>query len=128
MIVGAGSAGCVLANRLTEDGKHTVLRARVRRLGPLDLHADAFGAVDSDEHAEVRLALSHGTRAASRWARLHTPRGKVLGGSSSINGLVYVRGNPHDFDRWEEEGAAGWSYSQRAALLPTRRDARRWRR
>ena len=42
--------------------------------------------------------------------RLHTPRGKVLGGSSSINGLVYVRGNPHDFERWEEEGAAGWSY------------------
>jgi choline dehydrogenase len=42
--------------------------------------------------------------------KLHTPRGKVLGGSSSINGLVYVRGNPHDFDRWEEEGAHGWNY------------------
>src|SRR5690349_10541950 len=42
--------------------------------------------------------------------KLHTPRGKVLGGSSSINGLVYVRGNPLDFDRWEEEGARGWSY------------------
>jgi choline dehydrogenase len=42
--------------------------------------------------------------------RIHTPRGKVLGGSSSINGLVYVRGNPYDFDRWEEEGAHGWSY------------------
>jgi len=42
--------------------------------------------------------------------RLHCPRGKVIGGSSSINGLVYVRGNPHDFDRWEEEGAAGWGY------------------
>jgi choline dehydrogenase len=47
--------------------------------------------------------------------RMHTPRGKVLGGSSSINGLVYVRGNPHDFDRWQEEGAAGWSY---ADVLP----------
>ena len=42
---------------------------------------------------------------------MHTPRGKVLGGSSSINGLVYIRGNPHDFERWQEEGAAGWSYS-----------------
>ena len=47
--------------------------------------------------------------------RLHTPRGKVLGGSSSINGLVYVRGNAQDFDRWEQEGAAGWNY---AAVLP----------
>jgi choline dehydrogenase len=47
--------------------------------------------------------------------RLHTPRGKVLGGSSSINGLVYVRGNPSDFDRWEAAGAAGWNY---AAVLP----------
>src|SRR5262245_24150092 len=44
--------------------------------------------------------------------RLHTPRGKVLGGSSSINGLVYVRGNPHDFDRWEQQGAKGWGYAQ----------------
>src|SRR5262249_6794924 len=42
--------------------------------------------------------------------KLHTPRGRVLGGSSSINGLVYVRGNPLDYDRWEEEGAHGWSY------------------
>src|SRR5687767_579334 len=47
--------------------------------------------------------------------RLHTPRGKVLGGSSSINGLVYVRGNPRDFDRWESEGAKGWNY---ASVLP----------
>ena len=47
--------------------------------------------------------------------RLHTPRGKVLGGSSSINGLVYIRGNPLDFDRWEEEGARGWAYR---AVLP----------
>ena len=54
--------------------------------------------------------------------RMHCPRGKVLGGSSSINGLVYVRGNPLDFDRWEEEGAAGWGYRARAALFPPRRE------
>ena len=59
--------------------------------------------------------------------RMHTPRGKVLGGSSSINGLVYVRGNPRDFERWEEEGAAGWSYARRAAVFPPR-GARRLRR
>ncbi len=44
--------------------------------------------------------------------RLHTPRGKVLGGSSSINGLVYIRGNPLDFERWAEEGAQGWNYAE----------------
>ena len=60
--------------------------------------------------------------------RLHTPRGKVLGGSSSINGLVYIRGNPLDFDRWEEEGAARLGLPGRAALLPARRDPGRGRR
>ena len=60
--------------------------------------------------------------------RLHTPRGKVLGGSSSINGMVYVRGNAQDFERWEAEGADGLELRVGAALLPARRDARRGRR
>ena len=60
--------------------------------------------------------------------RLNCPRGKVLGGSSSINGLVYVRGHPLDFERWEEEGAKGWGYRERAALFPARGELSRRRR
>lgn len=112
VIVGAGSAGCVLANRLTEDGRHTVLLLE-------------HGGSDRSIFVQMPTALSIPMNTSRyNWRyhtepepglggrSLHTPRGKVLGGSSSINGLVYIRGNPHDFDRWQEEGASGWSYSQ----------------
>ena len=110
LIVGAGSAGCVLADRLTEDGKDSVLVLE-------------YGGSDRSPWIQMPSALSIPMNMARYdWRyytepephlngrRLHTPRGKVLGGSSSINGLVYVRGNPLDFERWEAEGAAGWSY------------------
>ena len=110
VIVGAGSAGCVLAERLTEDGKDSVLVLE-------------FGGSDRSLWIQMPSALSIPMNMARYdWRyytepephlngrRLHTPRGKVLGGSSSINGLVYVRGNPLDFERWEAEGAPGWGY------------------
>ncbi len=122
VIVGAGSAGCVLADRLTEDGRNTVLVLE-------------NGGSDRSVYIQMPTALSipmnmpkynwcyHTEPEAHLGGRqLHTPRGKVLGGSSSINGLVYVRGNPHDFDRWEEEGAREWGYRN---VLPYFRRAER---
>jgi choline dehydrogenase len=110
VIVGAGSAGCVLADRLTESGRDSVLVLE-------------YGGSDRSLWIQMPTALSIPMNMARYdWRyytepephlnnrRLHTPRGKVLGGSSSINGLVYVRGNPLDFERWEAEGALGWGY------------------
>jgi choline dehydrogenase len=110
VIVGAGSAGCVLADRLTQDGAYTVLVLE-------------YGGSDHSLYIQMPAALSIPMNMDKyNWGyhtepepglggrRLHTPRGKVLGGSSSINGMVFARGNPQDFERWQEEGAAGWGY------------------
>jgi choline dehydrogenase len=110
IIVGAGSAGCVLANRLTASGEHSVLLLE-------------YGGSDRSIYVQMPSALSIPMNMPRfNWfyhtepephadnRRLHTPRGKVLGGSSSINGLVYIRGNAMDFERWERAGAAGWAY------------------
>jgi choline dehydrogenase len=110
IIVGAGSAGCVLADRLSADGRNQVLLVE-------------YGGSDRSIFIQMPSALSIPmNNPRYNWfyhtepepqlngRRMHTPRGKVLGGSSSINGLVYIRGNPQDFERWEREGAAGWSY------------------
>lgn len=115
VIVGAGSAGCVLADRLSADGKNRVLVLE-------------YGGSDRSVFIQMPSALSIPMNMKRyNWMyesepepglngrRLHCPRGKVLGGSSSINGMVYMRGAPADFDRWQEEGAQGWSY---ADVLP----------
>ena len=116
VIVGSGSAGSALAYRLGEAG-HSVLVLE-------------YGGTDWGPFIQMPAALSYPMNMARYdWGfltepephlggrRLACPRGKVLGGSSSINGMVYVRGHPRDFDHWAEMGADGWAWADVAALL-----------
>ena len=120
IVVGAGSAGCVLANRLTESGRHRLL---LLEAGP------------PDRNPWLHIPLGYGrlfTNTRYNWCyqtepqpechgrNVIAPRGKVLGGSSSINGLIYIRGQAEDFDHWRQLGNAGWSYDD---VLPYFRKA-----
>ncbi|CAN7281009.1 choline dehydrogenase [Aminobacter sp. LjRoot7] len=115
VIVGSGSAGSAMAYRLSEDGKHSVI---VIEYGGTD-----FGPlIQMPSALSIPLNMSRYDWGYSSEPEPHlggrvlaTPRGKVLGGSSSINGMVYVRGHAHDFDHWAEQGATGWGY---ADVLP----------
>lgn len=111
IVVGAGSAGCVLANRLTEDGTATVLllEAGGKDTNPM-IHIPV-GYAKTLKDPKVNW-LYETEADESSGGRPHVwPRGKVLGGSSSINGLLYVRGQSADYDNWAQLGCSGWSYS-----------------
>ena len=110
VIVGSGSAGAVMADRLSADGKHSVIVVE-------------YGGSDFGPFIQMPAALSYPMNMSRYdWGyqsepephlggrRLACPRGKVIGGSSSINGMVYVRGHARDYDNWEEQGATGWAY------------------
>ena len=123
VIIGAGSAGCVLAARLSEDSDCNVLLMEA-------------GGSDGSIYIQMPAALSIPMNMSRfNWGYtsqaephlddrvIDCPRGRVIGGSSSINGMVYVRGHPQDFDRWEELGAGGWNY---ASCLPYFKKAESW--
>jgi len=123
VIIGAGSAGCAMAYRLSEEGEHSVLVIE-------------YGGSDIGPLIQMPAALSYPMNMKTYdWGfqsepephldnrKLATPRGKVVGGSSSINGMVYVRGHAKDFDHWDESGATGWSY---ADVLPYYKRMENW--
>jgi choline dehydrogenase-like flavoprotein len=110
IVVGAGSAGCVLANRLTASGRHRVL---LLEAGGHDRHIWihiplGYGKLFSDPKVNWLYASEPEAELDNR--QIIQPRGKVLGGSSSINGLLYIRGQPADFDHWRQLGNSGWSF------------------
>lgn len=114
IIIGAGSAGCVLANRLSKNPQNSVLLVEA-------------GADDKKREIHIPAAFSELFKTSVDWAyestpqpaaagrKLFLPRGKVLGGSSSINAMIYIRGHQADYDHWAELGNSGWSYDE---LLP----------
>ena len=110
VVVGGGTAGCVLANRLTADGRHTVL---VLEAGGSDRHfwlrtPIGYGKAFYDPRVNWMYETEPEESLAGRSG--YWPRGKVLGGSSTINAMVFIRGHPSDFDDWANvHGARGWS-------------------
>ncbi|MGP9545544.1 GMC family oxidoreductase N-terminal domain-containing protein [Psychrobacter sp. AOP7-B1-25] len=110
IIVGGGSAGCVLANRLSENPNIRVLllEAGIWDTNPLIHIPAALPAVAPNKKINWGYYTEKERKLNKR--SLFWPRGKVIGGSSSINGMVYTRGNAGDYDKWEELGAVGWSY------------------
>lgn len=112
VIVGAGSAGCVVANRLSEDPRNQVA---LLEAGPSDRNPFVpIPFVTRLLFTMKSLNWNYETVAESGLGNrpINWPRGKLLGGSSSINGMTFVRGHPSDFDRWQQMGATGWSYEE----------------
>ncbi|MBM1556305.1 GMC family oxidoreductase N-terminal domain-containing protein [Sulfitobacter mediterraneus] len=123
IIVGAGSAGCALANRLSESGKHSValLEAGPRDRNPwIHIPVGYFKTMGSPG-ADWRYETQADPGLAGR--SIPWPRGRVLGGSSSINGLLYVRGQPQDYDGWAQLGCTGWGWDE---VLPFFKRSENW--
>lgn len=109
VIVGAGTAGCALASRLSEDAKRSVL---LLEAGPKDanpwIHIP-IGYGKTMHHPVLNWGFSTEPEPNMNGRRIYWPRGRTLGGSSAVNGLIQIRGQPEDFDAWEAAGAQGWN-------------------
>lgn len=124
VIIGAGSAGCALASRLSEDGRYTVA---LLEAGPKDrnpwIHIPVgYFRTMGNPGTDWRYVTEEDPGIAGR--AIKWPRGRVLGGSSSINGLLYVRGQPQDYDGWAQMGCTGWSWDD---VLPFFKRAESWK-
>jgi len=112
VIVGAGSAGCVLANRLSADPRHTVL---LLEAGPRDTYPwihIPIGYAKTMFHPVLNWRFYTEPEPTMNGRKVYWPRGRTLGGSSAINGLISIRGQREDYDAWAAAGNAGWSYDQ----------------
>lgn len=112
VIVGAGSAGCVLANRLSEDPS---TRVCLIEAGPADRHPAInvpFGVMHLFNHRRLNWRFKTVPQPHAAGREIYVPRGRVLGGSSAINGMVYTRGHPRDYDDWAALGNPGWSFQE----------------
>jgi choline dehydrogenase-like flavoprotein len=122
VVVGAGSAGCVVASRLTEGGAQVVLL----EAGPVDwnpfIHVPA-GVLRLLHHRRINWNYNSEAEPGTGGREIYWPRGKVMGGTSSINGMLYVRGNPADYDGWAQRGCRGWTYDE---VLPYFRKSERY--
>ncbi|MBP6815610.1 MAG: GMC family oxidoreductase N-terminal domain-containing protein, partial [Burkholderiaceae bacterium] len=112
VIVGGGSAGCVLAGRLSED---PAVKVCLLEAGPPDtsiLIKVPAGLALLAKNSQANWSLNTVPQPGLNGRRGYQPRGKVLGGSSSINAMIYARGHPADYDHWAAEGNPGWSWDE----------------